>query len=250
MTAYRLSGKRAVVTGAARGIGFATAKRFLGEGASVALWDRDSARVAKSADELRAMGTVISEAVDQTDLSAVERAAARTVAELGGIDILVNNAGIAGPAMPLWEYDPNKFREIVEINLLGVFHCCRAVVPAMRNSGWGRIVNVASVAGKEGNPNAAAYSASKAGVIALTKSLAKELAQSGILVNCVTPATVDTEILTQMAASQVEYMRSRIPMGRLGTVEENAAMIAFLCSEEVSFSTGAAFDVSGGRTTY
>lgn len=250
MTDYRLRGKRAVVTGAARGIGFATAKRLLAEGAAVALWDRDASGVAQAAERLRGAGRVTSYAVDQTDLGAVERAIAQTIEALGGIEILVNNAGIAGPSMPLWEYDPRVFREIIDINLIGVFHCCRAVVPLMRGSGWGRIVNVASVAGKEGNPNAAAYSASKAGVMALTKSLAKELCQEGILVNCVTPATVDTDILSQMAASQVEYMRSRIPMGRLGTVEENAAMIAFLCSEEVSFSTGAAFDVSGGRTTY
>jgi 2-dehydro-3-deoxy-L-rhamnonate dehydrogenase (NAD+) len=250
MGSYGIAGKRAVVTGGARGIGLATAKRLLSEGASVSLWDRDQASVAKSAEYLKKIGTAVAEAVDQTDLKAVEDATQRTIATLGGIDILVNNAGIAGPAMPLWDYDPDKFREIVEVNLIGTFHCCRAVVPTMRHQGWGRIVNVASVAGKEGNPNAAAYSASKAGVMALTKSLAKELAQSGVLVNCITPATVDTEILLQMAASQVEYMRSRIPMGRLGTVEENAAMITFLCSEEVTFSTGAAFDVSGGRTTY
>jgi 2-dehydro-3-deoxy-L-rhamnonate dehydrogenase (NAD+) len=250
MSDYRLTAKRAIVTGAARGIGFATATRLLREGAVVALWDRDAVRITKSTEELRSLGTVSCHVVDQTDLSAVERAAADTVAEFGGVDILVNNAGIAGMSGPLWEYDPKVFRDIIEINLLGVFHCCRAVVPTMRASGWGRIVNVASVAGKEGNPNAAAYSASKAGVMALTKSLGKELAKDGILVNCVTPAAVSTELLRQVLPEHIDYMLSRVPIGRFGTVEENAAMIAFLCSEELSFSTGAAFDISGGRTTF
>lgn len=250
MSDYRLNAKRAIVTGAARGIGFATATRLLREGAAVALWDRDAGRLNKSVEEMRSLGKVSCHVVDQTDLSAVERAAADTVAEFGGVDILVNNAGIAGTTGPLWEYDPKLFRDIIEINLLGVFHCCRAVVPTMRASGWGRIVNVASVAGKEGNANAAAYSASKAGVIALTKSLGKELAKDGVLVNCVTPAAVDTELLQQVLPEHIDYMLSRVPMGRLGTVEENAAMIAFLCSEELSFSTGAAFDISGGRTTF
>ena len=250
MSGYRLKGKRAIVTGAARGIGFAAASRLLREGAVVALWDSDAARLNKSADELQALGTISCHTVDQRDLSAVERATADTVSRLGGVDILVNNAGIAGTTGPLWEYDPKIFRDILEVNLFGVFHCCRAVVPTMRSSGWGRIVNVASVAGKEGNPNAAAYSASKAGVIALTKSLGKELAKDGILVNCVTPAAVGTELLQQVLPEHIEYMLSRVPMGRLGTVEENAAMITFLCSEEVSFSTGAAFDISGGRTTF
>jgi 2-dehydro-3-deoxy-L-rhamnonate dehydrogenase (NAD+) len=250
VSGYRLSGKRAIVTGAARGIGFATATRLLREGAAVALWDRDAARLGKAADELRALGNVSCHSTDQTDLGSVERAAADTIARFGGVDILVNNAGVSGTTGPLWEFDPKLFREIIEINLLGVFHCCRTIVPAMRGNGWGRIVNVASVAGKEGNPNAAAYSASKAGVIALTKSLGKELAKDGILVNCVTPAAVGTELLEQMLPAHIEYMLSRIPMGRLGTVEENAAMIVFLCSEEVSFSTGATFDISGGRTTY
>jgi 2-dehydro-3-deoxy-L-rhamnonate dehydrogenase (NAD+) len=250
VSGYRLSGKRAIVTGAARGIGLATATRLLREGAAVALWDRDAARLEKAAGELNALGTVSCHSVDQTELSAVEHAAAATIARFGGIDILVNNAGISGTTGSLWEFDPKLFRAIIEINLIGVFHCCRAIVPAMRSNGWGRIVNVASVAGKEGNPNAAAYSASKAGVIALTKSLGKELAKDGILVNCVTPAAVNTELLEQMPPQHIEYMLSRIPMGRLGTVEENAALITFLCSEEVSFSTAATFDISGGRTTF
>ena len=249
-TRDRLLGRAAIVTGAARGIGFATAKRLLQDGASVALWDRDAARLASSALELKTEGAVVTQTVDQSDLGTVERATEKTALELGGVDILVNNAGIAGPNTPLWEYNPRKFREVIEINLVGVFHCCRAVVPHLRKRGRGRIVNVASVAGKEGNPNASAYSASKAGVIALTKSLAKELTADNVLVNCITPAAVETEIFAQMTQPHIDYMRSKIPMGRFGSVEEIAAMIAFLCSDEMSFSTGAVFDISGGRATY
>ena len=173
-----------------------------------------------------------------------------TVERFGGIDILVNNAGIAGGSKPSWEFTPDEWRQVIEIDLTGVFLCCRAVVPVMRPRGWGRIVNIASIAGKEGNPNAAHYSAAKAGVIGFTKALGKELATSGILVNCITPAVIETDILKQITPQHVEYMRSKIPMGRFGKKEEAAALVAWLCSDECSFTTGGVFDLSGGRATY
>lgn len=250
MNRYDLEGQVAIITGAARGIGYAAAERLLQSGAYVSIWDVDGAAAEAAAKALSAPGRVMAQAVDITKWEDVMAAKDATLAAFGGIDILVNNAGIAGPNLPLWEFPIDGWRQIVEIDLVGVFLCCRAVVPEMLKKGAGRIVNVASVAGKEGNPNASGYSAAKAGVIGLTKSLGKELAKTGIRVNAITPATVATDILKQFGQEQVDYMLSRIPMGRLGTVEENAAMIAFLCSPDCSFSTGAVFDTSGGRCTY
>lgn len=250
MNRYDLDGQVAIITGAARGIGYAAAERLLQSGAAVSIWDVDGAAAAAAAKALNAPGRAMAQAVDITKWEDVVAAKDATLAAFGGIDILVNNAGIAGPNLPLWEFPIDGWRQIVEIDLVGVFLCCRAVVPEMLKKGAGTIVNVASVAGKEGNPNASGYSAAKAGVIGLTKSLGKELAKTGIRVNAITPATVATDILKQFGQEQVDYMLSRIPMGRLGTVEENAAMIAFLCSPDCSFSTGAVFDTSGGRCTY
>jgi len=246
MATVDLSGQRAVVTGAARGIGLAVAERLRDSGAAVSLWDIDGEEAAAVARKANAHHV----RVDVTDAGAVSRAAAETTARLGGIDVLVNNAGIAGPNLPTWDYDPEAWRRVVDINLIGVFHCCRAVVPDMLGRGYGRIVNVASIAGKDGNPNASAYSASKAGVIGLTKSLGKELAERGVLVNCVTPAAVRTDIFDQMSEQHIEYMLSKIPMGRFGETGEIAALVAWLCSRDCSFSTGAVFDISGGRAVY
>jgi 2-dehydro-3-deoxy-L-rhamnonate dehydrogenase (NAD+) len=245
-----LDGRRAVVTGGAQGIGRAIALRLLASGAAVALWDRDQTLVEATAAELATEGRVQAQAVDVTDLVAVERAAAATVAALGGIDILVNNAGIAGPNHPLWEYPPDAWRQVIEIDLNAVFYCCRAVVPQMIGQGYGRIVNVASIAGKEGNPTASAYAAAKAGVIALTKALGKELATKDIAVNCITPAAARTRIFDQITQEFVDFMLSKIPRGRFVEVEEIAAMVAWLVSAENSFTTGAVFDLSGGRATY
>ena len=245
-----LDGRRAVVTGGAQGIGRAIALRLLASGAAVALWDRDQTLVEATAAELAREGRVQAQAVDVTDLVAVERAAAATVAALGGIDILVNNAGIAGPNHPLWDYPPDAWRQVIEIDLNAVFYCCRAVVPQMIGQGYGRIVNVASIAGKEGNPSASAYAAAKAGVIALTKALGKELATKDIAVNCITPAAARTRIFDQITQEFVDYMLSKIPRGRFVEVEEIAAMVAWLVSAENSFTTGAVFDLSGGRATY
>lgn len=247
MNHYDLEGRVVIVTGAARGIGLAVAERLTASGASVAVWDMDGAEAEKAAATLKNAQAI---AVDVSDEESVNRAVAQTLDHYGRIDCLVNNAGIAGSTGPLWKYPVDTWRKIVDIDLTGVFLCCRAVVPVMLENDYGRIVNVASVAGKEGNPNASAYSSAKAGVIALTKSLGKELATTGIRVNAVTPATVKTEILKQFDQSQVDYMLSKIPMGRLGLPEENAALIAWLCSEDCSFSTAAVFDTSGGRCTY
>ena len=240
----------AVVTGAAQGIGRAIATRLLPSGAAVCLWDRISEALISTAHDLVALGTVETVTVDVTDPAAVSAAVQTTRERLGGIDILVNNAGIAGPTHPLWEYPLEAWRKVVEVNLLGTFYCCRAVVPVMLQGGYGRIINLASIAGKEGNPQASAYSASKAGVIGLTESLGKELARQGILVNCVTPAAVETDLFQQMTPTHIEYMLSRIPMGRFGQPTEIAALVAWLASEECSFSTGGVFDISGGRSTY
>ena len=243
-------GRRAVITGAARGIGRATAERLLRSGAAVAIWDADEKTGAAAAAALSPLGRAEFIRVDQSKPSEVEAACDKTIDALGGIDILVNNAGIAGANASVMEYDPDEWRRIIDIDLNGVFFCCRTVAPVLTANGWGRIVNVASVAGKEGNPNASAYSTAKAGVIALTKSLGKELSKTGVTVNCITPAAVRTEIFDQMSDEHINYMLSKIPMGRFGTVEENANMIAWLCSPDASFSTAAIFDTSGGRSTY
>jgi len=250
MNAIDLKGQKAVVTGAARGIGYAIAERLLASGAAVALWDVDESAARKAALDLSRGGETHAMALDVTQDDAVKSAAAATEKRMGRIDILVNNAGIAGSNATSWNYDPSEWRRIVEIDLVGVFLCARAVLPSMLAHGYGRIVNIASVAGKEGNPNASAYSAAKAGVIALTKSLGKELAESGIIVNCVTPAAVETEIFAQMSKEHIGYMLAKIPMGRFGKVEEVAALVAWLASKDCSFSTGATFDISGGRATY
>jgi 3-oxoacyl-[acyl-carrier protein] reductase len=224
--------------------------RFLDSGAAVAIWDRDRALAERTAGELAGRGKAEAIACDVTDLGAVERACDATVKSLGRIDILVNNAGIAGPNAKTWEYDPAAWSEVMRINLDGPFYCCRAVVPLMMAQNYGRIVNIASIAGKEGNPNAPAYSASKAGVIALTKSLGKELAGYDIAVNCVTPAAARTALFDQMTAGQIDYMLSKIPRGRFVQVDEIAALVGFLASADCSFATGAVFDISGGRATY
>ena len=249
MTVYagRFSGRRAVITGGASGLGLQTAKRILAEGGRVALWDFDAAALAAARSDLATDAAI---EVDVADHVAVARAAQASAEALGRIDILVACAGITGATVPVQEFPVSDWRRVIEVNLSGVFHACREIVPFMLRNGYGRIVNVASVAGKEGNPNASAYSASKAGVIGFTKSLAKELATQGVLANCITPATFESPILKQLPPSQVEYMRSRIPMGRLGDVHESVALICWLASEECSFSTGATFDISGGRTTF
>jgi len=246
MNRIDLDGKRAVVTGGAQGIGRAVAERLIASGAQVTIWDVDRALGAETADALGAALVT----PDLTDWDAVRSAAARTDAEMGGIDILVNNAGIAGLNTTVAEYPIDEWRRVLALNLDGVFHGCKAVVPGMVERGYGRIVNVASIAGKEGNPNASAYSASKAGVIALTKSLGKELAGQDIAVNCVTPAAAKTAIFDQMTDEHIGYMLSKIPRARFVQVEEVAAMIAWLCSAECSFTTGGVFDLSGGRATY
>jgi len=250
MNKIDLNGRKAIITGGARGIGYAITQRLLESGARCSLWDRDAERLRQAVNDLSAQGAVQTATVDITKAESTEAAADATFKHFGGIDILVNNAGIAGVTKPTWEMTSNEWREVIEANLLGTFHCCRAVVPKMIQSKYGRIVNIASIAGKEGNPNASHYSASKAGVIALTKSLGKELAKTGVLVNCITPAVIQTEILETVPQTHIDYMRSRIPMDRFGRKEEAAAMVAWLCSEDCSFSTGAVFDLSGGRATY
>ena len=250
MNQLDLKGRVAIVTGAARGIGFATARRALQSGAVLALWDVDDARLAAARKELASSGTVTAHRVELTDRTSVDAAAAATIRQHGRIDILVNNAGIAGGNGLTWELDPDVWRRVIDVNLSGSFLACRAVIPHMLAAGYGRIVNVASIAGKEGNPTASHYSASKAGLIALTKSLGKELATRNILVNCVTPAAAKTEIFAQMKQEHLDYMLSRIPMGRFVEVDEIAALICWLASEDCSFSTGAVFDISGGRATY
>jgi NAD(P)-dependent dehydrogenase (short-subunit alcohol dehydrogenase family) len=245
-----LSGRTAIVTGSAQGIGFAVAQRLLASGAKVALWDRDAGLLDQAGRALASQGNVLAVEVDQTDYSAVELALKKSEADLGQIDILINNAGISGPTMPVIDYPIEEWRKIIDIDLNGPFYCCKAVVPGMVRRGYGRIVNVASIAGKEGNPNAAAYSAAKAGVIALTKSLGKELAAHDIAVNCITPAAAKTRIFDQISQTHIDYMLARIPRGRFLKVEEAAAMVAWLVSMENSFTTGAVFDLSGGRATY
>ena len=250
MNQLDLKGRVAIVTGAARGIGYAIARRALQSGATVALWDVDGDRLESTRQDLSSLGTVSAERVDITDADAVASAAAVTRSRHDRIDILVNNAGIAGGNGLTWELDPAVWRRVIDVNLVGCFLVCRAVIPHLIANGYGRIVNVASIAGKEGNPAASHYSASKAGVIGLTKSLGKELATKNILVNCVTPAAANTEIFAQMKSEHVEYMRSKIPMGRFVEVAEIAALICWLASEDCSFATAAVFDISGGRATY
>jgi 3-oxoacyl-[acyl-carrier protein] reductase len=250
MNKIDLNGRTAIITGGARGIGFAITERLLDSGASCSLWDRDPERLAEARKKLSPANRVHTVTVDITRSESAEAAAEATFKHFGRIDILVNNAGIAGVTKPTWEMTAAEWREVIEVNLLGPFHCCRAVVPKMIQNKYGRIVNIASIAGKEGNPNASHYSASKAGVVGLTKSLGKELAKTGVLVNCITPAVIQTEILETVPQSHIDYMRSRIPMDRFGRKEEAAAMVAWLCSEDCSFSTGAVFDLSGGRATY
>jgi len=240
----------AIVTGGARGIGRCIAERLLASGARVSLWDIDAAALAEAASEIGAPGVVHAVAVNLADLASVQAAAEATAAAFGKIDILVNNAGITGGNAKTWQLDPADWRRVMELNLNGPFYCCHSVVPHLLKNGYGRIVNIASIAGKEGNPNAAHYSASKAGVIALTKSLGKELATTNITVNAIAPAVIATDILKQMPQSQIDYMLSKIPMGRFGKKEEAAALVAWICSEECSFTTATVFDLSGGRATY
>jgi 3-oxoacyl-[acyl-carrier protein] reductase len=236
------------VTGGAQGIGLAIVQRLADSGARVHIWDRDDKLLAKT---LAKLGKPVSgEAVDVTDTDAIVRATKSALKTLGKIDVLVNNAGIAGPALPVVDYPIEEWKRVIDIDLTGPFLCCRAVVPHMTKARYGRIVNIASVAGKEGNPNAAAYGAAKGGLIAFTKSLGKELAQSGVLVNCVTPAAAQTAILDQVTDEFAKYMLSKIPMGRFVRVEEIAALACWLASEDCSFSTAGVFDISGGRATY
>lgn len=250
MNELDLHARCAVVTGGASGIGFAIAQRLAVSGARLALWDMSEASLAKAARELAAMTTVHTLQVDVSRGDCVQDAFAKTVAALGRVDVLVNNAGISGPNATTWEYPVDAWESVIKVNLTGTFLCCRTAVPHMIANGYGRIVNIASVAGKEGNPNAPAYSASKAGVIGLTKALGKELAKTGITVNCVTPSAVRTAMFDQMTEEHVKYMLSKIPMARFGSPQEIGALVAWLCSEECSFSTGAVFDLSGGRATY
>jgi len=247
---YDFTGRAAVVTGGAQGIGRAVVERLQKGGAAVAIWDRDKALADRTAGELGSRGKVVAVGVDVTDYAAVERARDATVAALGKVDILVNGAGVAGPIAKLWEHTPEQWDQVIRINLTGQFNCCKALVPGMIDRNYGRIANIASIAGKEGNPNASAYSASKAGVIGLTKSLGKELATYDIAVNAITPAVAKTAILDTVSQSHIDYMLSKIPRGRLVLVEEIAATIAFMVSEECSFTTGFTFDISGGRATY
>jgi 2-dehydro-3-deoxy-L-rhamnonate dehydrogenase (NAD+) len=248
MNQIDLKNRCAVVTGGAQGFGRAITERFVASGAKVAIWDPDVTLAEKTAKEIG--DAVIALNVDVSDINAVEQARDATLKAFGSIDILVNNAGITGKNGPVWETDLADWQKVMRINLEGPFICCRAIVPAMLTRKYGRIVNIASIAGKEGNPNAAHYSASKAGLIALTKSLGKELASHDILVNAVTPAAAKTAIFDQMTQTHIDFMLSKIPKGRFVLVEELAAMVAWLASEDCAFSTGAVFDISGGRATY
>lgn len=245
-----LSGRVAVVTGAARGIGLAIADRLLGSGAAVALWDFDDRQLVETAPALRARGAVAPIVVDVTDEDAVAAAVRETEAQLGSVDLLVNNAGIGGPILQTWEYDVATFRRVLDVNVTGVFLCCKALVPGMRERNFGRVVNIASIAGKNGSPNFSAYGASKAAVIALTKALARETADTEVLVNAVTPSVADTDILSQFTPEKVKWMVEQVPKGRFVKATEIAALVAWLCSDECSFSTGQLFDISGGRSVY
>ena len=250
MNQIDLKNRKAVVTGGAQGIGLAIAERLLKSGASVSLWDRDESLLMETSDSLSSKGKVEPIVMDVTDLKSVRNAAEKTEELLGAIEVLVCNAGIAGPTAKIWEYPPEEWQQVIDIDLTGVFNCLHVVSPIMIDQNYGRIVNVASVAGKDGNPNAAPYSAAKAGVIALTKSLGKELASYDIAVNCITPAAAKTRIFDQISEDHIQYMLSKIPRHRFLKVEEAASMVAWLCSEENSFTTGGVFDLSGGRSTY
>jgi 2-dehydro-3-deoxy-L-rhamnonate dehydrogenase (NAD+) len=250
MNTIDLKSRTAIVTGAARGIGLATAQKLLGSGAAVALWDIDAAALDKAAASLKHHGELHAAVVDVTDEASIAKGVDALIRDAGRIDVLVNNAGITGGNAPTWQLAPDVWRRVVEVNLIGPYLVCRAVVPHMIAAGYGRIVNIASIAGKDGNPNASHYSASKAGLIGLTKSLGKELATTGVLVNCITPAAAQTELFAQMKQEHIDYMLSKIPMNRFVAVDEIAAMVAWLASEECSFSTGAVFDISGGRAVY
>lgn len=241
-------GRHAVITGGATGLGYGIAQRLIASGGRVTLWDRDADAARAAALALGEQAVAVT--VDVTQPESVDAALRTTLAVAPRVDALVNSAGITGPNTKLWDYPVDAWRAVMDVNVNGVFLCCRALSAHMRGHGQGRIVNIASVAGKDGNPNASAYSASKAAVIGLTKSLGKELADTGIRVNCVTPAAVKTAIFDQMTPEHIGFMLSKIPMGRFGTVEEVAAMVGWLCSEDCSFSTGAVFDLSGGRSTY
>lgn len=250
MNQIDLNNRSAVVTGGAQGIGLAIAERLLASGASVSLWDCDESLLMQTANTMASKGNVNPVVMDVTDLNSVRNAANKTEELLGSIEILVCNAGIAGPTVKIWEYPPEDWQQVIDIDLTGVFNCLHVVSPMMIAQNYGRIVNVASVAGKDGNPNAAPYSAAKAGVIALTKSLGKELAGYDIAVNCITPAAAKTRIFDQISEEHIQYMLSKIPRNRFLKVEEAASMVAWLCSEENSFTTGGVFDLSGGRSTY
>ena len=244
----RFKNRVAVITGGASGVGQDIGARIAAEGGKVSLWDRDAAMLAKVAASIGPTAHTVQ--VDVTDAARLVSAAEAVYEKFGRIDVLVASAGITGPTAKLWEYPLEEWRRVIDIDLHGVFYACRAVVPHMLKNDYGRIVNISSVAGKEGNPNASAYSTAKAAVIGLTKSLGKELAATGVRANCVTPATFKSPILEQLPQSQIDYMKSKIPMGRLGEVAEVAALVCWLASEECSFSTAATFDISGGRTTY
>jgi 2-dehydro-3-deoxy-L-rhamnonate dehydrogenase (NAD+) len=244
----RFEGQTAIVTGGARGIGAAIARRLADEGAAVMIADIDQAAAEEAARALG--GQAVAQALDVTDAASWERTVTTASDAWGKIDALVNNAGIAGRSAPAWELDVAEWQQVIDIDLTGVFLGCRAVIPTMVAAGSGRIVNIASIAGKEGNPNAVPYSAAKAGVIGLTKAVAKEVATKGVLVNAVAPAVIETPILEQVSEEHIRYMTSRIPMGRVGKPEEVAALVAFLCSRDLTFSTGAVYDISGGRATY
>ena len=248
MNQLDFKGRHAVVTGGATGLGFAIAQRLLQSGGSVTLWDRDQVAAEKAAATLGSKASAVM--VDVSQHASVQAAVKATLLIAPRVDALVNSAGVTGPNVKLWDYPVDDWRQVMEVNLTGLFMCCREWTPHLRAQNYGRIVNIASVAGKDGNPNASAYSASKAAVMALTKSLGKELADSGVRVNCVTPAAVKTAIFDQMSPEHIAFMLSKIPMGRFGTPEEVAAMVTWLCTEECSFSTGAVFDLSGGRSTY
>ena len=245
-----LKGKRAIVTGAARGIGFAIAERLLQSGATVTLWDIELPSLEKAQADLKSAGNVFSVEVDVTQENSIKRGVELTYEHMGDVEILINNAGITGGNATVWDMGITEWQKVLDIDLTGVFLCCRALAPRMMSKGYGRIVNIASIAGKEGNPNAAHYSAAKAGVISLTKSLGKEMVETGVLCNCVTPAVIETPMLDQMTDQHKDYMVSKIPLNRMGKPEEVAALVAWLASEDCSFSTGAVFDISGGRATY
>ena len=245
MNNINLKNKVAVVTGGAQGFGLAIAKRFLVSGAQVVIWDIDE-KILLSVEEKNITKII----VDVTNFKKIEEATKETLSLFGRIDILVNNAGIAGPSYTTWEYPIEEWQKIIDIDLSGVFYCCKSIVPVMKKNNYGRIINIASIAGKEGNPNAMPYSAAKAGVIALTKSLGKELANNNIAVNCVTPAAAKTRIFDQISQEHIDYMLSKIPRNRFVKVDELASMVAWMASEENSFTTGAVFDLSGGRATY